>query len=48
MAKYKGKVKGFPTFVVEDISDPSNPVYISQFNAIEKSKMEQEINNATN
>ena len=47
MAKYKGKVKGFPTFVVEDISDPSNPVYISQFNAIEKSKMEQEINNAT-
>ena len=47
IGKYKGKVKGFPTFVVEDVSDPSNPVYLSQFNAIDKSKMEKEINNAT-
>ena len=46
LEKYKGKVKGFPTFVVEDISG-SEPVYVSQFNAIEKSKMEKEINNAT-
>ena len=42
LAKYKGKVKGFPTFIVEDMSSGS-PVYVNQFNAIDREKMTSKI-----
>jgi thiol-disulfide isomerase/thioredoxin len=47
LAKYKGKVKGFPTFIVEDMSTGS-PVYVNQFNAIDKEKMISKINENIN